>query len=759
MISKELSATLGFAVREAKKRRHEYVCLEHVLYAIVHDTGGINIIENCGGNVEKLKEKLDTFLSEKMDSVSVEGDYILQQTIGFQRVIQRAVNQVRSAEKQEVSLGDIIASIFMEKDSHAVYFLKAEGVTRLDVLNYISHSISDESMDEERIEEIEKTEKKEKKRKPDALEIFTTDLVKKAEDNALDPLIGRESELERTIQVLCRRRKHNPVFVGEPGVGKTAMAEGLAQAIARDKVPDLLKNHRIYALDMGTLLAGTKFRGDFEQRLKRVLFSLKKKKKAILFIDEIHTIVGAGATSSGSMDASNILKPVLAGGDLRCIGSSTYEEYKNHFEKDRALSRRFEKIEIPEPDIAQAVKILKGLKSYYEEYHEIIYTEKALKSAVELSAKFLNDRYLPDKAIDVIDEAGAFVRLSGSSRRKKIHGTDIEKIIAKMAKIPPRSVSTNDRSKLETLEDQLGNVVYGQDEAIRSLVTSIKRSRAGLGNAERPVGSFLFTGPTGVGKTEVSKQMAAVLGVEFLRFDMSEYMEKHAVARLIGAPPGYVGFEQGGLLTDGIRKHPYSVLLLDEIEKANIDLFNILLQVMDHATLTDNNGKKADFRNVILIMTSNAGSREISAQAIGFGGSGKDSGGSKGKKAIEKFFTPEFRNRLDAIINFNALDQGIMEQVVDKFINELKDQLSVKKITLELSQKARTWLAKNGHDPLYGARPLGRLIQNEIKDCLSDQILFGKLEKGGCVSIDLENDKLVFDFTKSALLSKNGKNA
>ncbi|MBW1894024.1 MAG: ATP-dependent Clp protease ATP-binding subunit ClpA [Deltaproteobacteria bacterium] len=759
MISKELSATLGFAVREAKKRRHEYVCLEHVLFAIVHDNGGIDIIENCGGNVEKLKEKLNTFLSEKMESVSIEGDYILQQTVGFQRVIQRAVNQVRSAEKQEVSLGDIIASIFMEKDSHAVYFLKTEGVTRLDVLNYISHNISDEPFSEDRIEETEKTDKKEKKKKPDALEIFTVDLVEKAEKGELDPLIGREIELERTIQVLCRRRKHNPVFVGEPGVGKTAMAEGLAQAIARGDVPDPLKNFRIYALDLGTLLAGTKFRGDFEQRLKRILSLLKKKKQVILFIDEIHTIVGAGATSSGSMDASNILKPVLAGGDLRCIGSSTYEEYKNHFEKDRALSRRFEKIEISEPDISQTVKILKGLKSYYEEYHEIIYTEKALKAAVELSAKFLNDRYLPDEAIDVIDEAGAFVRLSGSSRRKKIHGTDIEKIIAKMAKIPPVSVSTNDRSKLEILEDQLKKVVYGQDEAIRSLVTSIKRSSAGLGNTDQPVGSFLFTGPTGVGKTEVSKQIAAVLGVEFLRFDMSEYMEKHAVARLIGAPPGYVGFEQGGLLTDGIRKHPYSVLLLDEIEKANIDLFNILLQVMDHATLTDNNGKKADFRNVIVIMTSNAGSREMSSPTIGFGGGGTDDSESKGKKAIEKYFTPEFRNRLDAIINFNSLDHEIMKKVVDKFMDELKNQLSVKKISLELSHEARTWLARNGHDTRYGARPLGRLIQNEIKDRLSDQILFGELEKGGSVSIDLENDGLVFTFTKNSSVSGNGKNA
>ncbi len=745
MISKELSAALGFAVREAKKRRHEYVCLEHVLFAVLHDPGGSEIIENCGGSAENLKNNLDRFLNEQVASVPEDGEYVLQQTIGFQRVIQRSVNHARSAEKSSVSLGDIIASIFQEMDSHAAYFLKKEGITRLDILRYISHNDPDEFDHEAQVDPPRIIDKPDKRKKTDPLELFTVDLVEQAELGKLDPLIGREVELERTIQVLCRRRKHNPVFVGEPGVGKTAMAEGLARKIVSGDIPDLLKNTHIYALDLGGILAGTKFRGDFEQRLKRIISALKKKEDAILFIDEIHTIVGAGATSSGSMDASNILKPVLTSGDLRCIGSSTYEEYNSHFEKDRALSRRFEKIEISEPDIPQTIRILKGLKTCYEEHHGITYTEKALKAAVELSSKYLNDRYLPDKAIDVIDEAGAFVRLKGEPRRKKIHSADIEKIVAKMARIPTRSVSTNDRSRLEFLDERVREKVFGQDSAISSLVTSIKRSRAGLGSPEKPIGSFLFTGPTGVGKTEVSKQIAAVLGVEFIRFDMSEYMEKHTVARLIGAPPGYIGFEQAGLLTDSIRKNPYSVLLLDEIEKAHPDLFNILLQIMDHATLTDNNGKKADFRNVIVIMTSNAGSREMSSQTIGFGDP-KGGAESKGRKAIERFFNPEFRNRLDAIITFNPLTHEIMEKVVDKFIQELKEQLSAKKIDLALSDSARAWLARKGYDPSNGARPLARLIQVEIKDKLSDEILFGSLAKGGTASIDLEKDQLMFSY-------------
>jgi ATP-dependent Clp protease ATP-binding subunit ClpA len=741
MISKELSETLGFAVREAKKRRHEYVCIEHVLFAILFDSNGKEIIESCGGSVNKLKTVLEKFFEERVESVPEDSEYVLQQTVGFQRVIQRAVNHARSAEKREVAVSDILASIFQEKESHAHFFLSSEGITRLDILNHISHNHPRPS---EVPGGFTRTGHGERKRKSNPLELFTIDLVEHAAQGKIDPLIGRETELERTIQVLCRRRKNNPVFVGEPGVGKTALAEGLALKLHTGTVPELLKDLRIFSLDLGALLAGTKFRGDFEQRMKGVLGALKKRKDAILFIDEIHTVVGAGATSSGSMDASNILKPALAAGDLRCIGSSTYEEYKNHFEKDRALSRRFEKIEIAEPSVKETVKILKGVRSCYEEHHGIRYTEQALKAAAELSAKFINDRYLPDKAIDVIDEAGAAIRLTGPAQRKKIHPSDIEKIVAKMARIPTRNVTTSDRAKLESLEERLKMVVFGQDAAIRSLVTSIKRSRAGLGSPERPIGSFLFTGPTGVGKTEVARQVAFILGINFLRFDMSEYMEKHAVARLIGAPPGYIGFDQGGLLTDGIRKHPHSVLLLDEIEKAHPDMYNILLQVLDHATLTDNNGKKADFRNVIIMMTSNVGTREMSVQTIGFGEKGYDTD-SKGKTAIEKFFSPEFRNRLDDMITFNPLTVEIMEQVVDKFITELNDQLAPKKVSLTLSPAARTWLAGKGYDPRYGARPLTRLIQTEIKDILSERILFGELEKGGEIYLDMVDDGLTFN--------------
>ena len=745
MISKELSETLGFAVKEAKKRRHEYVCVEHVLYAILHDDNGVDIIENCGGNVDNLKALLEKFFSEHVERIPEGSEYVLQQTIGFQRVIQRAVNHARSAEKQEVAVGDILASIFQEKNSHADNFLKSEGVTRFDILNYISHDIHSTSV-KPGDSGLTRPDQRDKKKKSDPLALFTIDLMERAAQGKLDPLIGRQLELERTMQVLCRRRKNNPVFVGDPGVGKTAMAEGLVQRIAEGDVPDILKDIRIYALDLGALLAGTKFRGDFEQRLKGVISRLMNIPNAILFIDEIHTIVGAGATSSGSMDASNILKPVLGSGDLRCIGSTTYEEYKNHFDKDRAFSRRFEKIEIAEPPVDETVKILKGLRSRYEAHHNIRYSDTALNAAAELAAKHLNDRYLPDKAIDVIDEAGAFVRLSGSTRRKRINPSDIEKIVAKMARIPTRSVSTNDKTKLSTLESRLKEYVYGQEQAIASLVTSIKRSRAGLGFPGHPIGSFLFTGPTGVGKTEVAIQIAKNLGIEFMRFDMSEYMEKHAIARLIGAPPGYIGFDQGGLLTDGIRKHPYCVLLLDEIEKAHQDLFSILLQVMDHATLTDNNGKKADFRNVIMIMTSNAGTREMNAQTIGFGDPKSDTA-FKGKKAIEKIFNPEFRNRLDAIVTFNSLTPDIMGLIVDKFVKELNEQLIPRKVRIEISPEAREWLAQKGHDPQYGARPLTRLMQTEIKDLLSDEILFGKLEKGGNVLIEMDGDKLSFNTT------------
>ncbi|BBO80567.1 ATP-dependent Clp protease ATP-binding subunit ClpA [Desulfosarcina ovata subsp. sediminis] len=746
MISKELSATLGFAVREAKKRRHEYVSVEHVLFAILHDQSGLEIVEKCGGNIDHLKASLETFFNEGMEMIPEESEYVLQQTIGFQRVIQRAVNHVRSAEKKEVAVSDILASIFMEKDSHAVYFLNEEGISRLDVLKVISHDLPmappASGPDPAGPEEFQKDAKK----KSNPLDMYTINLIDQAAEGKLDPLIGRESEMERTMQVLCRRRKNNPIFVGDPGVGKTAMAEGLAQKIWEGEVPDLLRDVRIYSLDLGGMLAGSKFRGDFEQRLKGVVAELKKRRNAILFIDEIHTIVGAGATSSGSMDASNILKPFLSTGELRCIGSTTYEEYKNHFEKDRALSRRFEKIDILEPPIGESIKILKGLRSRYEAHHEIEYTDGALKAACELSAKYINDRYLPDKAIDVIDEAGAAVRLSGAANRRWIRPSDIEKIVAKIARIPAVNVSTPDKAKLENLGSSLQKVVYGQDDAINALVTAIKRARAGLGLPEKPVGSFLFTGPTGVGKTEVARQVARLLDVEFMRYDMSEYMEKHAVARLIGAPPGYIGFDQGGLLTDGVRKHPYCVLLLDEIEKAHEDLFNILLQVLDHATLTDNNGKKADFRNVIIMMTSNAGSREMSSATIGFGDPKSGSAG-KGRKAIEKLFSPEFRNRLDGIINFNALDRDIMAMIVDKFMQEFADQLSAKRVSLDYSDNVRKWLAQKGYDPQYGARPLARIIQSEIKDLLADEILFGRLEKGGRVKLDMDDEKLVFEYS------------
>lgn len=743
MISKELSETLGFAVREAKRRRHEYVSVEHILFAVLHDSSGIEIIENCGGNTQNLMASLEKFFEERMEKIAEDRDYVLQQTLAFQRVIQRAVTHVRSAEKQEVAISDILASIFLEKDSFAAFFLNEQGISRLDILSYISHDAVPSPL-VLGPEPGTKTDKPEKPKKSDPIELYTLNLTRAAAEGKIDPLIGRQIEIERSIQILCRRRKNNPVYVGDPGVGKTAMAEGLALKIVEGNVPLPIRGLTLYSLDMGALLAGTRFRGDFEQRLKGVIDSLAKKKDAVLFIDEIHTIVGAGATSGGSMDASNILKPALASGEFRCIGSTTYEEYKNHFQKDRALSRRFEKIDITEPSVSETIDILKGLKSRYEAHHQIVYTDAALKAAAKLSAKHINDRFLPDKAIDVMDEAGAWVRLAGFRSRKKIHPSDIEKIVAKIARIPEIRVTTSDRSKLETLEDQLKHVVFGQDDAIRALATAIKRSRAGLGAPDRPVGSFLFTGPTGVGKTEVARQIAACLGISFSRYDMSEYMEKHTVARLIGAPPGYIGFDQGGLLTDDIRKHPHGVLLLDEIEKAHPDIFNILLQVLDYATLTDNNGKKADFRNTIVIMTSNAGSREMSTQTIGFGDVRSDAA-NKGMKAVEKCFSPEFRNRLDAIISFQSLSIEIMEKIVDKFMAEINSQLSPRKIVIRLLPEARIWLAKKGYDPQYGARPLSRLIQNHIKDALSDRILFGNLEKGGAVQVGLDGDQLTFE--------------
>ena len=748
MISKELSTALGFAVREAKKRRHEYVCVEHVLYAILNHETGMETIEKCGGSPDQIKDELEKFFDEKLTRIETKDEYVLQQTIGFQRMIQRAINHARSAEKNEVNLGDILASIFQEKDSHAAFYLESEGITRLDVLKHISHSSgsekkskSDQDLSKRMFPQAEPKPKRQSKKDP--LEAFTTDLLKKAQDGKIDPLIGRENEMDRLMQVLCRRRKNNPILVGDPGVGKTAIAEGLALRIHNKQVPDLLDGCELYSLDMGTLLAGTKYRGDFEQRLKDVINALEKKENALLIIDEIHTVVGAGATTSGSMDASNILKPALSSGDIKCVGTTTYEEYKNHFEKDRAFSRRFEKIDVAEPSVEETCDILKGLRPYYEEHHGLHYSDKTLTAAAYLSDKYINDRLLPDKAIDVIDETGAYLRLKGLGKRKNVSTKDIEAIVAKIAKVPVTSVTSTDKANLESLPARLLKVIYGQDDAITTLTTAIKRSRAGLAAPDRPIGSFLFMGPTGVGKTEVAKQLATNMGIEFLRFDMSEYMEKHAVSRLIGAPPGYVGFEQGGILTDSIRKHPHSILLLDEIEKAHMDLYNILLQVMDYATLTDNNGKSADFRNVILIMTSNAGAREMDANNIGFGSQTAQTD-SKALKAVEKTFSPEFRNRLDHIVQFNHLSKQVMEKIVDKNMNELKSMLKSKEISLTYSSKARTYLAHKGYDPKFGARPLARLIQTTIKDKLTDEILFGKLEKGGKLSIGLKNDALSF---------------
>ena len=750
MINKELEIIIAATMQDAQIRKHEYLTIEHLLYAILHNDLGMSIVSHCGGNIQRMIASLEKYFKETFLKNREGTDVTPEPTVGFQRVLQRAFHHVQSSGKQEVNCGDILASIFLEEDSPAVTILEAEGIRRLDILEYISHGISKlpervSSSDSNSGTHTHQAEGEKPAGNP--LKIFTVNLTQKAAGNKIDPLIGREDELQRTIQVLSRRRKNNVIFVGEPGVGKTAIVEGLALKIHKSQVPEALRRTQIYSLDMGALLAGTKYRGDFEARLKATIRALEDIPDAILFIDEIHTIVGAGATSGSSMDASNILKPILNTGNLRCIGASTYEEYKNYFEKDRALSRRFQKIEIQEPGISETIHILEGLKSYYEDFHGVKFTKGALKAAVELSAKYINDKYLPDKAIDVIDEAGAGLKLSNLSKPQKTVGTaEIEKIVASIAKIPPQTISTSDITKLQKLPDDLKRVVYGQDAAIASLASAIKRIRAGLGSPDRPIGSFLLLGPTGVGKTEVSKQLAHVLGVKFIRFDMSEYMEKHTVARLIGAPPGYVGFDQGGLLTDAIRKHPYSVLLLDEIEKAHPDIFNVLLQVMDYATLTDNNGKKADFRNVILIMTSNAGAREMGKNVIGFGDRAADTR-SKGKDAINTLFSPEFRNRLDATITFNALTPEVMKKVVDKFIAEFQRSLTSKKVRITLSEEVRTWLASKGFDPAFGARPLARLIQAEIKDILSEEVLFGKLRKGGKVSISRDEDSLIFTYS------------
>ncbi|MFQ5851540.1 MAG: ATP-dependent Clp protease ATP-binding subunit ClpA [Candidatus Binatia bacterium] len=745
MIAKELEMVLRLAYQEAKRRRHEFVCIEHLLFALLQDRETSRTIVNCGGDITRLKKELEEFFEVHLETLPEGMDRSPQESLSFHRVLQRAILHAQSAEKSEIHGGDLLAAMFREPDSYAVYLLEKQGITRFDVINYISHGVS-RVVEEEEPDLVPDEEKEEESARPtrDPLQAFTVNLVEKAKEGRIDPLIGREVEIERTIHILCRRRKNNPIYVGDPGVGKTAIAEGLALKIHQRRVPDALKGAVIYALDMGALLAGTKFRGEFEARLKGVLSALKKQPDSILFIDEIHTVVGAGATSGGSMDASNILKPALASGELKCIGSATYHDYKSYFERDRALARRFQKIEVSEPSVEEAYEILRGLKGHYERHHGVTYTSSALRTAAQLSAKHINERRLPDKAIDVIDEVGAAVKVLPPDKRKKTIGSkDIERIVATMAKIPPRSVSASDKEQLNNLERDLKLSVFGQDEAIENVASAIKLSRSGLGQPEKPIGCFLFCGPTGVGKTEVSKQLARVLGVEFIRFDMSEYMEKHTVSRLIGAPPGYVGFDQGGLLTDAVNKTPYAVLLLDEIEKAHPDLFNILLQVMDHATLTDNNGRKADFRNIILIMTTNAGSREMSAAPLGFG-TGSNVG--KGKEAIEKMFSPEFRNRLDAMVFFNSLSPEVIERVVDKFIMELDLQLNEKKVFLHLSSKGRRWLARRGYDQVFGARPMARLIQTEIKRVLADEILFGKLQDGGRVEIDESDDKLTFTY-------------
>ncbi|GAB6035638.1 ATP-dependent Clp protease ATP-binding subunit ClpA [Fundidesulfovibrio butyratiphilus] len=737
MLSKKLERVLTEAVKEVKRRNHEYLTLEHLLWAILGEESGKSILIHCGANVVRLKHQLERFFVEHMEILPESQTSEVVQTLGVQRVLQRAIMQMQAAGKDTVEVGDVLAALFEEDDSYAVYFLKSHGVNRLDVLECIAHAQEFENYRQDSTADSKSGAAQPNGKEQSALSQFTQELVEKARAGKVDPIIGRADELTRTVQVLARRRKNNPLFVGDPGVGKTALAEGLALKIAQGDVPAAFKSAKIFALDMGSLLAGTKYRGDFEARMKSVINELTATPGAILFVDEIHTIVGAGATSGGTLDASNILKPVLASGAIRCIGSTTYEEFKNHFEKDRALSRRFQKIDVPEPSKEEAVDILKGLQPYYEKHHGVRYTLGSLRSAVELSSRHLSDRYLPDKAIDVIDEAGAVYQLSGRQGKNLIGVGDVEKVISRMARIPAQRVSSSDKTRLSNVEGELGRLIFGQDQAIAILAKAIKRSRAGLAPAGKPTGNFLLAGPTGVGKTELAKQLANVLGMNFVRFDMSEYMEKHAVARLIGAPPGYVGFEQGGLLTDAIRKNPHTVLLLDEIEKAHPDMFNILLQVMDYATLTDNNGRKADFSHVILLMTSNAGAREMSSKSIGFGKAKEEDFSAHGKKAIEKLFSPEFRNRLDAVVNFSPLSSEIMEMIVGKYLAELNVQLKDKKVTVDLTPRAVTWLAEKGHDPAYGARPLARLVQEKLKDPLADELLFGKLQKGGLVVADV----------------------
>ncbi|MBL8378601.1 MAG: ATP-dependent Clp protease ATP-binding subunit ClpA [Burkholderiales bacterium] len=743
MIAQELEVSLHMAFVEARQKRHEFITVEHLLLALLDNPTAAEVLRAVGANIDDLRKNLIQFITEHTPTVAGSDDVDTQPTLGFQRVIQRAIMHVQSSSngKKEVTGANVLVAIFGEKDSHAVYYLHQQGITRLDVVNFISHGITKQPPEKEKAgaspnETQEQGEESDGKQSP--LEQYTQNLNKSAADGRIDPLIGREVELERVIQTLCRRRKNNPLLVGEAGVGKTAIAEGLAKRIVEGEVPEILKESIVYSLDMGALLAGTKYRGDFEQRLKGVLKKLTNNPKAILFIDEIHTLIGAGAASGGTLDASNLLKPALSSGQLKCIGATTYNEFRGVFEKDHALSRRFQKIDVNEPSIDETVQILRGLKSRFEEHHGIKYSASAITTAAELAARYINDRQLPDKAIDVIDEAGAAQRILPKSRQKKVIGkTDIEEIIAKIARIPPHNVSSDDRTKLATLDRDLKNVVFGQDAAIDALAASIKMARSGLGNPQKPIGNFLFSGPTGVGKTEVARQLAYTMGIELIRFDMSEYMERHAVSRLIGAPPGYVGFDQGGLLTEAITKKPHAVLLLDEIEKAHPDVFNILLQVMDHGTLTDNNGRKADFRNVIIIMTTNAGAESLQKATIGFTNS-KQAGDEMAD--IKRLFTPEFRNRLDAIISFKALDTEIIMRVVDKFLMQLEQQLHEKKVEAIFTDALRRHLAKKGFDPLMGARPMSRLIQETIRKALADELLFGKLVSGGKVTVDLEGE-------------------
>ena len=761
MLSRNLEQTLHRSLGLASKRRHEYATLEHLLLGLADDTDAAKVLKACGVDLDKLRSDLGEFLDKDLAGLATDRPGDPKPTAGFQRVVQRAAIHVQSSGKEEVSGANVLVALFSERESHAVYFLQLQDMTRLDAVNFISHGIakapgrsaqrpvtgSGPHSDNDR--EPEREDKPASgKRGQDALSNYCVNLNKKAQAGKIDPLIGRDLEIERTIQILCRRTKNNPLYVGDPGVGKTAIAEGLAKRIVEGDVPEVLAKSTIFALDMGSLLAGTRYRGDFEERLKAVVNELENLPGAILFIDEIHTVIGAGATSGGAMDASNLLKPALASGNMRCIGSTTYKEFRNYFEKDRALVRRFQKIDVNEPSVEDTVKILRGLKLNYEKHHKVEYTEEAIRAAVELSAKYIHDRKLPDKAIDVIDEVGASrMLLPEHLRRRIVTLKDVEEIVAKIARIPPKSVSADDKETLRHLERDLKNMVFGQDKAIEALAAAIKLARAGLREPEKPIGNYLFSGPTGVGKTEVARQLAATMGIELIRFDMSEYMERHSISRLIGAPPGYVGFDQGGMLTDAIDQHPHAVLLLDEIEKAHQDLFNILLQVMDHGKLTDHNGKVVDFRNIILIMTTNAGASDLAKEAIGFG---RDTRDGEDTDAIKRLFTPEFRNRLDATIGFAALTPEVVGRVVEKFVMQLEAQLADRNVTIELSSAAKEWLAERGYDRLYGARPLSRVIQEYIKKPLAEELLFGKLVKGGSVKVTLKDGKLEFETLEAA---------